>query len=241
MPSPPRYNTFSDANAQAAAALALLHQHAQHAIAQRGRFVLALSGGTSPLQLYQLLGRYAENTGDLPQPTPDWSRWFIVYADERFVSADNPLRNHLGVTRHWLNTVHFPPQNHYPMPAKISPLDDVTLAATTYSQTIRALLPLDFALLGIGDDGHTASLFPSNMPQEIDNPNTVLAVHNAPKPPTERISLSYHALNSAQCICFLARAADKKQALQRMQEQHVLPATQIRGRESTVMYLDGSV
>jgi 6-phosphogluconolactonase len=196
-------------------ALALLLQVAADAIAARGRFVLALAGGTTPIPLYKLLA----------VTSADWDRWYLVYTDERCLPAGHPDRNSTMVEKHWLQPVGFPPQNHY-----VPDLEQQTEpAATAYANVIEGLLPLDMALLGIGDDGHTASLFPGHhYPDQI-----VVTEHNAPKPPSTRISLGYSTLNAARLVCYLVSGVDKYAVVESFSNGSDSPAARVCGAEST--------
>ena len=196
-------------------ALALLLQVAADAIAARGRFVLALAGGTTPIPLYKLL----VGTG------ADWDRWYLVYTDERCLPYGHPQRNSTMVENNWLRPAGFPPQNHYVPDLELQ----AEQAAAAYAAVIEELLPLDMALLGIGEDGHTASLFPGHhYPAQ-----SVVTVHNAPKPPPTRISLSYATLNAARVVCYLVSGVDKYAVVESFCSGLDIPATQICGAEST--------
>lgn len=129
------------------------------------------------------------------------------------------------VEKNWLRPADFPPQNHYMPDLEQQP--EKTAAA--YASVIEGLLPLDIALLGIGEDGHTASLFPGHYhPDQI-----VVTVQNAPKPPLTRISLSYTTLSAARVICFLVSGVDKYAVVEAFSNGLDIPATQICGVEST--------
>jgi 6-phosphogluconolactonase len=107
-------------------------------------------------------------------------------------------------------------------------------AVQDYGETIRACLPLDFALLGVGEDGHTASLFPH---KRYDD-GTVVLVDDAPKAPPERMSLSYSSLNSAKTVCFLVSGAAKVDVLEKWQQGESLPVAQVLGKAKTYLLLD---
>ena len=107
-------------------------------------------------------------------------------------------------------------------------------AAALYAEAISPLLPLDVALLGIGEDGHTASLFPGHShPRQ-----TVVPVHDAPKPPPERISLSPDTLCDAETVCFLVTGSSKREIVHKVLQGEKLPAASIRGRQKTYLVTD---
>lgn len=224
MPAPLTTLVFPDQAAVAAAALELLLHSASDAIAQRGRFVLVLAGGTTPQPLYRLLAQ-----ADQP-----WQQWYLLYGDERCLPCGHPERNSTLVAESWLATVGFPAQNQL--------LPDfsrgLASAAADYQHRITPLLPADLALLGVGKDGHTASLFPGAA-MMADEP-AVIAVANAPDPPRERISLSYTTLNQARTVCFLATGASKRPALQAWRDGSELPCSRIHGRDKTFLLVDAA-
>ncbi len=214
--------TYSECDADAVAqkAFEVLKSAAEATIRKKGCFVLALAGGNTPKQLYALLKNH----------TTDWHHWFLVYGDERSLPLNHPDRNSTMVQNTWLDAVNFPAANHFIVPA-----DSVTHAAHEYSKSIAHLLPIDFALLGIGEDGHTASLFPGNMAIDSQPNDTVIAVTNSPKAPAERISLSYQALNEAAIIGFIATGKTKNAVLNNWQKNPDLPFNQIHGKEKTLL------
>ncbi len=208
---------FANSKQMAQMALALLLQLAAAAIATRGRFVLALAGGTTPVPLYKLLA----------QTSADWDRWHLVYTDERCLPYGDPQRNSTMIENTWLRAAGFPPRNHHMPDMEQQP----QRAAAAYAAAIEGLLPLDMALLGIGEDGHTAGLFPGH--QHPDQ--SVVSVHNAPKPPPTRISLSYTTLNAARVVCYLVSGVDKHAVVEAFCNRLDIPATRICGAESTCL------
>src|SRR5580693_7905840 len=140
-----------------AAADEVIHA-ATEAVAQRGRFTIALSGGSTPKDLYTLIA--ANASANLP-----WDRMFFFWGDERHVPPDNPDSNYRMAKETLLSKVAIPPANIFRIPAE-NP--DASAAADAYEQTLRKFFGVapgefprfDLILLGIGPDGHTASLFP---------------------------------------------------------------------------------
>ncbi|MCB1735907.1 MAG: 6-phosphogluconolactonase [Gammaproteobacteria bacterium] len=161
------------------AVLARLKAAAEEAIAARGRFVVALSGGNTPKAVYRALG--ADESVDL-------SRWILLYADDRCLPVGDPERNDVAVLDSGMAER---AGAHLPMPAQLGP----EKAAQAYALMIAPFLPLDVAYLGVGPDGHTASLFPEH---DLDPVATVVAVHDSPKPPPERVSLGLSTLTDAR-------------------------------------------
>jgi 6-phosphogluconolactonase len=221
-----------------AAALALegarrIAEAARRSIAARGRFLLALAGGTTPRRLYQ---RLAEEGVAI-----DWRRVEIYFSDERLVPAESPDSNYGMARATLLSLVPIPPEHIHPVPTEL-PVEE---AARAYEATVRATLDpteprLDMALLGMGPDGHTASLFPGSRLLAgldddflIDDPSTgpvrvarrepsltswdeqrlVAAVTDAPKPPPQRVTMTPYLLNMARQVMVLVAGEDKVAAV----------------------------
>jgi 6-phosphogluconolactonase len=204
-PLPRDVRVFPDAGAVAAAAARHFEERARSAVRDGGRFTVALSGGSTPRTLYELLSQRA----DLP-----WSHTELCFGDERAVPPDDDSSNarmvHATLTR-----CDFVPKERVhrirgelPAPA----------AARDYEQTLRALFPgqplprFDLILLGLGSDGHTASLFPGTAAL-LENDAWVTA-HHVPRLDAERITLTFPVLNAAADVLFLVAGADKAAALQ---------------------------
>ena len=165
---------------------------AQQAVRARNAFSLVLAGGGTPLQAYRLLARTRQ----------DWSCWRLYYGDVRCLPADHPQRNSTLVAATGLAAK---VGGHYPIPAELG----AQAAAARYRARVEAAMPFDLVLLGMGEDGHTASLFPKHAwPTE-----SVIAVHDSPKPPSNRVSLSPSALRNCRQLLVLVSGAAKRDAL----------------------------
>ena len=211
---------FADADALVDALSAALCAEAKSAIAARGAFNLVLAGGTTPLALYRALTR--QQMGD--------ARWRIWYGDERCLPVDHPERNSRMIEAAWLAASGIPTENRRPIPAELGSHD----AAATYAGRLSDVGDFDVVLLGMGEDGHTASLFPGHDWNGAD----VLAVHDAPKPPLERVSLSAPRLSRSQRVWFVITGAGKCEALVRWKNGELLPVSTIHGKQQTVAWLD---
>ena len=187
-----------------------------HAQQNRGRAALALTAGSIMEQVWAALAATAANDA------VDWARVDVFWADERFVASDSPDRNVTAAERTLLSVSPFAAATHYPMPASDGRYgDDLDAAAAGYADTLRAARrrddpddqpSFDVVLLGVGPDGHCASLFPEH-PGVHDDSNTVIAVRNSPKPPPNRLSLSFDGLNAAREIWVVASGEAKAQAV----------------------------
>lgn len=206
-----RYQVLGDSDAVAKSAAAHILTAAQQAIAVRGQFKLVLAGGSTPQAAYRLLAK-AE---------ADWLHWHIYFGDERCLPPEDSERNSYMAAEAWLDHVAIPRAQIHPIAAERG----AQPAAAEYSTLVAAALPFDLVLLGMGEDGHTASLFPG---QQHDSPAWAVAVHNAPKPPPERVSLSARALAETRALLLLVTGAAKYQALQRWGAGEVLPVASIK-------------
>lgn len=186
-------------------AAARLAEAAGRTIADHGRFSVALSGGSTPRKLYGLLAQppFAQAV--------DWSRVHIFFADERFVPPDHPDSTLLLARETLLDHVPIPPANVHAMPTEgDTPENSAAAYAESLASFFGADLPrFDVVLLGMGPDGHTASLFPGRP----DLPGAVAAIHDSPKPPPVRITLTLEAINNAADIWFLVTGADKAETV----------------------------
>ena len=216
-----RWHLCADPDAVAGQAAQRILQSASRAIAARERFRIVLAGGRTPAAAYRLL--VGADT--------DWSRWEIYFGDERCLPVDDAGRNSIMAARALLDSVAVPVANVHPIPAERG----AAAAAGEYEPVIRAAMPFDLVLLGIGEDGHTASLFPG---QQHPAGQLVHAVHNAPKPPPDRVSLSARALSEAREVLILATGAGKRAAIQAWQAGEALPVAGIGGPAAVDVLLD---
>jgi len=189
---------------------------ATSAITERGRFTIALSGGSTPKNLYTLIA--ANASASLP-----WDRMFFFWGDERHVPPDNPDSNYRMAKETLLSKVAIPPANIFRIPAE-NP--DALAAADAYEQTLRkffAVAPgefprFDLILLGIGPDGHTASLFPETA--ALEERSRLVVANWVEKLQTNRITFTLPVLNAARCVAFLVSGTDKAAVLHEVLESN---------------------
>ena len=165
----------------------------------------------------------------------DLSRLQIWWGDERFVESNSADRNSVQAHDALLSRIQIPAGNIHAMPS--SEDGDLLAAAKAFSENFGSDYPsFDIVLLGMGPDGHVASLFPGS--KAIEFGKWVVAEPDSPKPPQQRISLSYEALSSAKQVWFLVSGEDKAEAVSRVFDGEDLPATKVSGKEQTRWYLD---
>lgn len=172
----------------------------------------------------------------------DWSEVDFFFGDERYVDSWSDERNALGARRDLLDRVGVDPSRVFEIPATDSGLTGDE-AADRYSATIRAhgSGEFDIVMLGVGPDGHVASLFPGHPALDVDD-RIALAVTDSPKPPPERITLSFGALNRTRAVWFVVSGEAKAEAVARARKPgadvHDVPAAGVTGREETIWWLD---
>jgi 6-phosphogluconolactonase len=205
-----------------------VEQAARRAIGQRGQFRIALAGGSTPRRLYELLAERAESI--------DWEHWRVFFGDERAVPPDDLKSNFRMAHEALLSKVPLAEFGVHRMRGELPP----ERAAELYESELGDA-PLDLVLLGMGDDGHTASLFPGDSALE----ETVRRVvpGNAPVEPRQRITLTLRALSEAREVVFLVSGASKSsrvaQVLAEIESgQPGVVAARVRPREKLWFYLD---
>jgi len=213
-----RWQVFPDRAALAAHAAELILASARTAIEARGVFRLVLAGGQTPLAVYARLA----------SAHADWPRWHWYVGDERCLPAGDAGRNDSAIRHVWLDHIAAPPANIHTIPAELG----ARVAARQYAALLTGLGEFDLVLLGLGEDGHTASLFPG---RPLDANAEVLAVHDAPKPPSERVTLSAARLSSARQVLFLVTGADKRAAVMAWRAGADIPARAISGNVQVLL------
>jgi len=195
-----------DGQTWAAAAAQLLHEVGKEAVRANGRFLIALSGGTTPETLYRAL------TSPAFVNRFDWSRTTFFFSDERCVPPDDPQSNYALASKALFTPLNITPAQVYRMAGESA---DPQAAAHEYEQQLRLATKtspstqphLDLILLGLGEDGHTASLFPGSPALRDDQ--SLIAVTQSPKDPPIRLTMTLGVINWASVILFLVAGAGK--------------------------------
>lgn len=195
-------------------ALARVRGAEHDALTARGVFHIVLAGGSTPGRLYAALASEAH----------DWPRWQVWFGDERCLPPAHPERNSRMALDAWLDRIELPPANVHVIPAELGPGP----AAAAYARELSGVGDFDLVLLGLGEDGHTASLFPGREWGAGAGSADVLAVFDAPKPPPERVSLSARRLARARRVLFLVSGVGKRAAVAAWRRGEAIPAAAIR-------------
>ncbi len=206
-----RWHTCPNENAFRQQAVDVVLDAAKAAIHERGRFDIVLAGGGTPRRVYEAL-RETET---------DWAAWHVYFGDERCLPETDTERNSRMANEAWLSHVSIPSAQIHPIPGEAG----APIAAAVYAATLSGVGDFDLVLLGLGEDGHTASLFPGHDWGTASD--VTLPVFDAPKPPPERISLSATRLSRARKVLFLVSGESKRQALKEWRAGQPLPAAAI--------------
>ncbi len=219
----PRWQICASEEGLADAALARVLQARKEC---GGAFRIVLAGGRTPRTLYERLAR---------SPL-DWRGWQFYFGDERCLPPGDGERNSTLARETWLDHIEHDPAAVHDIPAEAG----AEAGARRYAEMLAGMPDFDLVLLGLGEDGHTASLFPGNDWGEGPAAPDTLAVRNSPKPPRERVSLSAARLNRAARVLFLVSGADKRPALARWRAGERLPASVVHGRGGAEVLADAA-
>ncbi|KAG2208825.1 hypothetical protein INT46_006131 [Mucor plumbeus] len=207
--------TFENGDALSGGLNSFVEKASRDSIAKHGYLSIAISGGSLPKILSKELA-YNKNV--------EFNKWHIFWADERCVSHDDPDSNYLEVKKSLLDHIpQIPQENIYPINQAFAIAKDAENAATEYEQQLKKFfkneLPnFDLLLLGMGPDGHCCSLFPGH-PLLNEQTRWVAPITDSPKPPPERITLTYPVVNNSQMVVFVTAGEGKKDMVQQIIEQ----------------------
>ena len=214
-----RWKSFESIDALRQAVYDAIMQYSAAAISKNGQFSIVLAGGNTPRAIYTLLR-------DMPT---DWTKWHIFINDDRCLPVDHEDRNSLMVEQAWLSHVNVPANQIYNIPAELGPIE----GAKAYAKTLTNVGTFDLVLFGLGEDGHTASLFPGHT---VDNSADAVPVFNSPKPPAERITMSQNRLNNTNAAMFLVTGSGKQEAVDQWRSGVDIPATLINPKCGVDVY-----
>jgi 6-phosphogluconolactonase len=215
---------LADADAVAQEAVKVIAAEARSAVAARGRFIMAVSGGRTPWQMLRALA--AE---DVP-----WSGMHVVQVDERIAPAGDPDRNLTHLRESLLAHAPLPPEHIYAMPVEEA---DLEAAARSYARTLEKIAGtppvLDVAHLGLGPDGHTASLVPQDPVLNVTDRDVALTGLYQRR---RRMTLTYPTLNRSRRILWVVTGAEKAEMLLRLRDGDTsIPAGRIRREQALVL------
>ena len=240
----PDVRVFPDLHKASQALAERLVELARDVLAAKGRFALALSGGKTPRYLYTFLARECSSE-------VSWERAHLFWSDERCVSQESKDSNYAMAYNALISKVPLPSQNIHRIPAEINPSEK---AAGNYEQMIREFFKpeeeesflFDAMILGVGEDGHTASLFPESSAL-AEKSHWVLAVNAPPSfSPQKRITLTLPLINRSRSIFFLVSGTKKREVVGEILKnpetaRRLYPAALIHPLGSVAWYIDGEI
>ncbi|OIH93573.1 6-phosphogluconolactonase [Curtobacterium sp. MCBA15_001] len=207
---------------------------------EQERADIAISGGSVSTLVLAAIGQ------SQARESVDWSKVHVWWVDERWAPEGDADRNVTGTQADFFDHVGIPAENIHPMAASDSGVD-IDEAATQYERELQAAAPdsavapkFDITLLGVGPDGHTASLFPE-FPQLAITDRTVVRVDDSPKPPPQRLTLTYPAINASQRVWVILSGAEKASVLGLAlagASVDEVPVGGVQGRKRTVFFVD---
>lgn len=234
-PSAARLVTFADPAALAAGAAREVTRIVRAAVADRGTCALVLAGGSTPRRLYEALA------GEPYRSEIDWSKIQLFWGDERCVPADDCASNYAMARQALLSRIPIAERAVHRIAGELEP----ERAASLYEEELRRLVGgavprLDLVLLGLGADGHTASLFPSasNAPDE----ERLVIATLSPEPPRHRVTLTPRVLNFARTVMFLVHGEEKAGVVREVIAHDMggppsrLPAANVRPLDGTLLW-----
>jgi len=217
-----RWHSFNSQDAINQAAVKRILKAADEAIIKNGSFLVVLAGGSTPKSVYQLLS----------QEKADWANWHVYHNDDRCLPVNHAERNSKMARDVWLNHVSIPQNQIHDIPTELGNVE----GAKAYAKTLNGVRAFDLVILGLGEDGHTASLFPN---QVVDNSADAVPVFDAPKPPAERVTMSQNRLNNTHEVLFLVTGAGKQEAVDNWRKGVKIPATLIAPENGVDVYCFG--
>mgnify|MGYP000035302052 CR=1 FL=1 len=235
---PDNWTVFNEAESLAQQCVEEVLQIADQAIKERGSFHFITAGGSTPNRCYQILS----------EKQADWQHWHIYMGDERVLPFNNAERNSQALLTHWLNKQQIPVKNiHF-----INTEAGASKSAQSYANLIETVDSFDVCLLGMGEDGHTASLFPghensdtvqsffaesseNSKNQPSKQPAPIIIENDSPKPPSQRVSLSYATLTKCDLVIKLITGQSKQNAIQQwLNTNEQLPIKKAQGKQTKV-------
>jgi 6-phosphogluconolactonase len=213
-----------DDEAVARSAAAIIAADLRAAVASRGRYLMAVSGGRTPWRMLRMLAH---------EPLP-WPQVHLFQVDERVVPADDPARNFAHVRANLLDHAPLQPDHVHPMPVEAA---DLGRAAEHYARMLRDVAGcpavLDLVHLGLGPDGHTASLVEGDPAVDVTDADVTLS---APYQGRRRMTLTFPAINRSRRILWLVTGSEKADALARLRDgERSMPASRVRREDALVL------
>lgn len=203
----------------------LIAEWSESAIAERGRFTIALCGGRTPLTLYR----------HLRSAPLRWDSIHVFWSDERCVPPHSPDSNYGAAQHSLLDPVQIPAANIHRIRGEIPPIDAADEAETDIRRALAPADRLDLCVLGLGQDGHTASLFPRH--QALVEPRRWMLPVHVPAAPSWRVTATPILLNASRRVLFLVVGEEKRMAIHRLLQGEDLPAGRVTPADGTAAWI----
>jgi 6-phosphogluconolactonase len=221
-----KIDVLADADSVAREAAAIIAREARASVAARGHFIMALSGGRTPWMMLRALSNQ-----DMP-----WEKVHVVQVDERVAPAGHPDRNLTHLSDSLLTHATLPMDHIYAMPVEAS---DLEAAAARYAETLQEIAGspsvLDLVHLGLGPDGHTASLIPGDPVLKVEEADVALTGSYQGR---RRMTLTYPILNRSRCVLWLVTGSEKAHMLARLREGDLSIPAGLVHREQAIILAD---
>ncbi len=227
---------INDVSALAERAANLFLTAAQEAVSARGKFSVALAGGSTPLRMYDLLACEPYSL------KIEWSKCHLYWGDERCVPPTHVDSNYRQSADHLISRVDIPAKHIHRIQGELPPIQAAEQYQTELQRYFEQTPVFDLILLGLGPDGHTASLFPGTPALEEKEKWVTGVPHSAPPPPlVDRVSLTLPVINAARQILFLVAGADKAEIVARIFKapgaEATLPAQRVNPNAGRLTWL----
>ena len=196
-------------------------ESANLSIKEKGRFDIVLCGGNTPKKIYQSLAKV----------DTDWSLWHFWIGDERMLEPNSNELNCKMIEDNFLKFISSKKNINF-----IKYNLEIEKARELYSKKLQKIKLFDLVLLGIGEDGHTASLFPGNDIGQDENIYMAISVFNSPKFPKKRISMSAKRLSLSKKVFFIVKGENKQRIINEIIRNPIYPVNYIKGKEKTIIY-----
>ncbi|MFW2405522.1 MAG: 6-phosphogluconolactonase [Gammaproteobacteria bacterium] len=221
-----RWHVFPDSAALTQALVGRIVRSAQTAIVDRQVFRMVLSGGSTPRMLYATLA----------DTDSAWAGWRLYFTDERCLPAGDPDRNDAMARSAWLDSVPIDDEHVFSIPAEFGPEQ----GASAYAEVLAGVGQFDVTLLGLGEDGHTASLFPGHPLGDAATASDALGVTDAPKRPPMRVSMSANRLSHSHETLVIVTGAGKRDAVRSWYRGADVPIAAVRPAAGMDIFLDAA-
>ena len=221
-----RWHVYANSDQLIEAVVNAIAAKAARAISAAGRFLIVLAGGSTPRPIY----------ARLVELDTSWNQWHVFFTDERCLSVGHPERNESMAREVWLDCISIPAGQIHAIPAELGP----DAGARKYARELASVGVFDLTLLGLGEDGHTASLFAADTTEGEPGAADVLPVHAAPKTPATRVTMSAARLARSNSVHLIVNGEEKREVLTRLRNGANMPIQLVKPVNGIDLFVDSS-